>query len=562
MESLEPITQADRAPFCVEMLRRLNVQREQNYLCDVTIVAREGNEFRAHRNVLSAASQVFEKVLQTEMKEKEERTVRFEEMSELILVKVLEFIYTGTVEIEDAQNAEDLIMAADYLLLVGLKTAAGRVVEREMTNSNCISTFYFAEKYRCEELQGKSRMFIYDNFIEVSKSEEFLCLECEKVESWISDDEICIEDEDDVFVIIRKWIGDEDSDRKAKFSELFAHLRLAYISREFLLDLMKDEQVKANPCCQKKVLDTLLSGEDEVIQSPRRRMKTHAIVFRGGKFTFCYLPEVDVWKPLAVGPSKLKHYKRKSIITFLNQWYIEHSSSQTERYDPEFDSWSVLNDFELSNNQVVVGRQRYRIYRSVTYCWQKDEDEDEENVMVDKYNMGSWKNVHSSGTRGSSNACILAVDNSIYVLGGGSAHVDRFDTLQNKWEELADMKKGKCSPFGVASQGKIFVADNNYPSSCEVYSIDTNEWQLIASLNFRSFWRTMVCVNGTVYAVGGQNCIVESYDPTMNQWIEKTSIPKEMIPEEEQESTFFKCCALKLSRKVLRGIWGKRFKLK
>lgn len=99
MESLEPITQADRAPFCVEMLRRLNVQREQDYLCDVTIVAKEGNEFRAHRNVLSAASQVFEKVLQTEMKEKEERTVRFEEMSELILVKVLEFIYTGTVEI-------------------------------------------------------------------------------------------------------------------------------------------------------------------------------------------------------------------------------------------------------------------------------------------------------------------------------------------------------------------------------------------------------------------------------------------------------------------------------
>ena len=58
MESLEPITQADQAPFCVEMLRRLNVQRKQDYLCDVTVVAKEGNEFRAHRNVLSAASQV------------------------------------------------------------------------------------------------------------------------------------------------------------------------------------------------------------------------------------------------------------------------------------------------------------------------------------------------------------------------------------------------------------------------------------------------------------------------------------------------------------------------
>lgn len=551
MESLEPITQADRAPFCVEMLRRLNVQREQDYLCDVTIVAKEGNEFRAHRNVLSAASHFFEKVLQTEMKEKEERIVRFEEISASLLGKVLEFIYTGTVEIEDVQNAQDLIMAADYLLLVGLKTAAGRVMEREMTNSNCISTFYFAEKYRCEELQGKSRTFIYDNFVEVAKSDEFLHLECEKVESWISDDEICIEDEDDVFGIIQKWIGDEDSDRKSKFSELFAHLRLAYISREFLLDLMKDEQVKANPCCQKKVLDTLLSGEDEVIQSPRRRMKTHAIVFRGGKFTFCYLPENDVWKPLAVGPSKIfkkaqPYNERTPMITFHNQWYIKNSSNQTERYDPEFDSWSVLKDFTLYDGQVVVGGQLYRIYSGRN---------------VSKYIMGSWKIIHSSRKGERSNACILAVDNSIYVVGGrlsgdstASTGVDRFDTVQNKWEKLADMKKGKRLPFGVASQGKLFVAEILQPSSCEVYSINTNEWQLIANLQIPCFWRTMLCVNGTLYVVGGENYVVESYDPTLNQWIEKTSIPKKIIPEEEQESTVFKCCALKLSRKVLRGI--------
>ncbi|XP_015769449.1 PREDICTED: kelch-like protein 2 [Acropora digitifera] len=560
MESLEPITQADRAPFCVEMLRRLNVQREQDYLCDVTVVAKEGNEFRAHRNVLSAASHFFETVLQTEMKEKEERIVRFQEISASLLGKVLEFIYTGTVEIEDVQNAQDLIMAADYLLLVGLKTAAGRVMEREMTNSNCISTFYFAEKYRCEELQGKSRTFIYDNFVEVAKSDEFLHLECEKVESWISDDEICIEDEDDVFGIIQKWIGDEDSDRKSKFRELFAHLRLAYISREFLLDLMKDEQIKANPCCQKKVLDSILSSEDEVIQSPRRRIKTHAIVFRRGEYTFCYLPEVDVWKPLAVGPTKIfkkaqPYYIRTPMITFNNQWYITNSSNQTERYDPEFDSWSVLKDFALSNSQVVVGRQLYRIYSGYDTAG---------NVMVYKYNMGSWKAIHSSGTKWNSSACMLAVDNSIYVLGGGSSnyssgsvHVDRFDTLQNKWEKLADMKEKKRHPFGVASHGKIFVAEN-FSRSCEVYSIDTNEWQLIANLNDASYWRTMVCVNGTLYTVGGKNCVVESYDPTMNRWIKKTSIPKKMIPEEEQGCTFFKCCALKISRKVLSGIQGIR----
>ena len=549
MESLEPITQADQAPFCVEMLRRVNMQREQDYLCDITVVAKEGNEFRAHRNVLSAASQFFVRLLQTEMKEREERIIRFEEMSASILGKVLEFIYTGTVEVDDVQNAQDLIMAADYLLLVGLKTAAGRVIEREMTNSNCISTFYFAKKYRCEELEGKSRKFIRDNFIDVAKSDEFLNLESQEVEDWISDDEICIEDEDDVLTIIQKWIGDEDGDRKAKFSELFAHLRLAYISREFLLELMKDEQIKAKPCCQKKILDTILSNEDEVMQSPRRRVKTHAIVVRRGKYTICYLPEEDVWKPLAVGQSKdsdnKRHFSRKvPMITFHNQWYIENCSRQTERYDPEFDSWSVLKDFTLYDGQVVVRGQMYRVSGSP--------------VTVAKRSMGSWKNIHSSQMKGRSTACILAVDNFIYVVGGFGRHFARFDTVQNKWEKLADMKEEKSRPLGVASRGKIFVADT--PSaSCAVYSIDTNEWQLIADLSNSIFYhtfRTMLFVNGTLYVVGGDNnncCVVQSYDPAMNQRIKKTSIPEEMIPEEEQGHFVVTSCALKVSRKVLTG---------
>ena len=56
---LEPISEAEQSSFCVEMMKRLNMQRRQNYLCDITLVAKEGNEFKAHRNVISAASPFF-----------------------------------------------------------------------------------------------------------------------------------------------------------------------------------------------------------------------------------------------------------------------------------------------------------------------------------------------------------------------------------------------------------------------------------------------------------------------------------------------------------------------
>ena len=115
----------------------LNMQRRQDYLCDITLVAKEGKEFKAHRNVLSAVSPFFTKLFQSQMKEKEEGIIGFEEIS----ASVLEFIHTGHVEIhDDEQSAKDLVIAADYLLFVSLKTIAGGFFRERLTNSNCIST--------------------------------------------------------------------------------------------------------------------------------------------------------------------------------------------------------------------------------------------------------------------------------------------------------------------------------------------------------------------------------------------------------------------------------------
>jgi len=56
MEELDPVRESEQASFCVELMKRLNMQREKDYLCDITLVAKGGKEFKAHRNVLSAAS--------------------------------------------------------------------------------------------------------------------------------------------------------------------------------------------------------------------------------------------------------------------------------------------------------------------------------------------------------------------------------------------------------------------------------------------------------------------------------------------------------------------------
>ena len=174
----------------------------------------------------------------------------------------MEFIYTGHLEIHDEQSAKDLVIAADYLLFVSLKTIAGRFFRERLTNSNCISTFYFAEKYHCEELVSGSRKFIHENFA--------LDEEAEEIERWISSDDICVAAEENVLKIIQKWIEQNESDRKLKFEELFRHVRLVLVSRDVLVvDVVTNQLVRDNYSCWKKVYDAIalvsFTSEDALI---------------------------------------------------------------------------------------------------------------------------------------------------------------------------------------------------------------------------------------------------------------------------------------------------------
>ena len=141
--------------------------RRQDHLCDMTLVTKDDKKFKAHGNVLSVGSPFFCKLLQSDMKENREGLVRFEEISGAVMEDVLEFIYTGSVEVTQ-ENCKDLIAAANYLLIAGLKTVSERFLERQMSKSNCISTFYFAEMYHCDELITNTRKFIHANFASVA----------------------------------------------------------------------------------------------------------------------------------------------------------------------------------------------------------------------------------------------------------------------------------------------------------------------------------------------------------------------------------------------------------
>lgn len=148
---------------------------------DVALITEDGKKLEARRSVLSEANPFFEKLLGSDMKEAKEGVVRIEMITELGLREVLEFIYTGSVQILAEDNAQDLIALADYLILPHLKDLAARTLQRNLNSSNSLSMNYLAEKFRCEALMSNRRDFILANFTSVTKSEEFFNLSYEEV---------------------------------------------------------------------------------------------------------------------------------------------------------------------------------------------------------------------------------------------------------------------------------------------------------------------------------------------------------------------------------------------
>ena len=157
----------------------------------------------------------------------------------------------------------------------------------------------------------------------------------------------------------------------------------------------------------------------------------------------------------------------------------------------------------------------------------------------------------------------------MYAFGGknlrfsNNGTAERFDTVENEWERIADMLEERSDAFGVASQEKIFVAGGNgfreRLETCEMYNTLTNEWQLVANLKVPRCYGSMVCLDGKLYVLGGESNLnrkelsVEFLHPANDQWFLQTT-----IPDLDPQNNSFTGCVLRLSEELLNRLYNFR----
>ena len=565
----------------------------------VTLLLKDGKQLKASRNMLSAASPFFSALLGSDMRENREGLIRLEYISEPVMRGVLKFVACGSTDVT-ATNVQDLIETADYLLLPNLKIYAGRFLIANLTISNCISIYYFAEKYHCDESWDKFvvrsvREFILSNFITVAQSRDFLNLESKQVERWISCDKMVVSTEDDVFKIILKWIGESNNERREKFEELFRHVRLAFVSRDLRRDLLANNLVIENPRCLKFVRDAFKlvyhssNGASPLLS--RNWKHTHLFVLFGRQ-TLCYDPDQKKWYKLQ-GPRPVNSGDK--LTSFQGKLYLSSfcNARDAEHYDPFIDfSFSLhwkLSGF-LTQLTVVDGEMYAVVERNIM-----GPKVGEESKVI-KYEMesNSWKLVSSfvfEGCSGTLGACAVAMDNYLYIIGGkqnDSAHTvrvrptaGRFNITEMKWEKIASLQQARYLACGVAARGKIFVAGGrtscqtpnqwNITDTCEVYNPVTDEWHFVASLNRPRSGGSMLCLEGKLYVVGGVHydeshkslyaLAVESYSFKTDTWTVNTTIPISFNNSTINGENWAKACTQGVRKELLKKTITKPLKV-
>ena len=533
-ESSEQVTPSRRKEGISELLLQKDTLDQP---CDVVLMVKDGKQLKAHKRVLSEASLFFEKLLNSDMKETQEGVVRLEMFTESVMATTLQFIYTGNVQILAEDDARDLIVVADYLFLEKLKLLAGEVLVQTLNTSNCVSTYYFSARYQCEDLLSNTCKFICANFTSIyaANRENVLNMSNGELEMWISRDELNVSAEEDVFKIILAWIDRDRSGRKIFFTELFCHVRLVYVSCDFLRhDIVTNELVKDNNRCMTLVKDAINLLDSKNFESlsvpPRKSLETPVVVVNAGTNVLCYILRENSWCKLGeIPPSFARRNTWCNQFVpcdgqlFLTEEEIRYSPPHSQfkqlkqvTYNPYSNSCTELPAWDegryLRKTFVSSGDEMYsllsepcverhlRLFRirnqrklvDCAFSLEAGTDQTcgrKHTSFLTKYKpeTNSWEYVTSFDHLDlRDDFCIVANDNFIYFIGGKECcgdtstfltDVDRFELSRKQWDKAADTKIARSQARGAVVNKKIYVTSPLV--RWEVYDETTNEWQII-----------------------------------------------------------------------------------
>ncbi|XP_073434349.1 kelch-like protein 10 [Dendrobates tinctorius] len=490
-ESFYTSYQEDKMAYTI-----FNELRMEGKLCDIVIKV-GGVEFNAHKNILCGCSPYFRALFTNSWKNSEEKVHDISGFSPEIIKLVLEYAYTWMVPI-NANNVENLFIAADYFNILGLLQLCSDFMINQLCPKNSIGIYKFTDHYYCPKLHQKAYAYILHNFENIMKtSDEFLELSPTELKGLLEKDELNVKREEAAFEAIIKWINHNPASRQEYISVLLPEVRFAFMPTEYYGNNVKSNiYIRGNEMCQ-----PILTNAFKAMQNLN-----------------------------ANGPSNLMSIPRLpyAILLAIGGWSVDGPTNAMESYDARADKWISLTCEEESPR----ARHGTAYLKGYVYLIGGFDSVDHLN-NVNRFDpvKKTWKQVAPMHSK-RCDVSVTILDENIYAMGGFDGHfhlktAERYEPETNQWTLIAPMNEQRSDARATTLNDKIYICGGYNENEClftaEMYNPDTMQWSTISPMRSRRRGVGVAAYGEKVYVVGGfdgTRCLrsAEAYNPVDNTW--------------------------------------------
>lgn len=505
----------------LSLLNALRVEGEAGF-CDI-ILEVEGRQLTTHRCVLAANSQFFYTMFGSGMKESSQKILSLYSVSFTAMSLILDYFYTREILV-DEDNVLDLLHASSFLLVIPVKNACIDLLSKQLTSENCFSILQVAEQFGADVLARKAKNFIKVNFSIVVKNEEFASILQNDLVSFISDDEIQVEKEEEVYQCVLKWVEHDEANRAPALPELLKHLRMGSLPKGFLQSskepLLKAAKILTVPAPKKvkKRTWTRKSRKAKDMKSVlekqvRPSTEMHDVLVGVGtgdcRKAFCY----DFKKKELFSMADLSLFGYDGHLAVVGRTlYLVGEQKYGTKGVKKVSAMCLDDTKKLCSTPGVKVQLEWKVKASSKKLGVKGSLVAFHELL---YYIGGWQTSGCCGTVECYNpeldewstcagldtprcftGCV-ATESHIYIVGGGTSYnrnttlssVERYDPDKDSWSYVAHLREARSMPGCVFWGDKIYAIGGIDPSgvqttSCEVYAPRINEWHTIAKLPY------------------------------------------------------------------------------
>ncbi|XP_041475980.1 actin-binding protein IPP-like [Lytechinus variegatus] len=503
------------------ILGGLNRLRKDHIFCDVQLQV--GPElFEAHRLVLSACSPYFDALLTSGLSETHQDVINIQGVQPHIFEQLLEFIYTGHLDVT-TKNAQGLLFAADMFQLSEIKEISASFLKLQLHSSNCLGFLRFSQALSCAELSTASRAYIHSKISEVKNEEEFFELDVETLIEILQSEDLRVDNEYEVFEAAMNWISHDPPNRRKHLVQVLEPVRIPIIQPEQLFKYVEDCKDLSLRIATGKLLQDYHPSRKSQSSSKASQVKTRLPAHY-------YQPRRNSRKRLIV----MGGYCKKNAEGW-SGWGNTTTLDDVELYDSFDQTWHSFPAMQQPRSgfgAAVLGGTVYAI---------GGEHESLLSQNVEKFDAveNCWiRMAPLLCPRSSHGVCV--VEDKIYVFGGWvglemGADIERYDPDDNSWvvhDRLASLR----SNFGVVShEGLVYLAGGASDTGTELRLVESynpviKEWTQLSNMRTRRSQCAMAVLDNALYVVGGYNSSknvlssVEKYLILEDKWLKVKSM--------------------------------------